>query len=216
MPANNSDSLKSSQEAEAARSAGNKLYVERSFFDALLKYNESLCFAVVGSEAVGLAYANRSAVYFELKLFDKSLSNIELAKSNNYPEKNFPILDKRTEKCHEQIKAENVTRQDTSPYDFIKLSDDAKPTLPFVASCLELKTSEKFGRFIITNRDIKVGEIVAIETPHFRVLKSDQRYERCQQFNKFQRCSFCLEDNSMDLIPCEGCSSGSSCCFLRF
>ena len=82
------DSLKSSELADECRNAGNKLYCERNFFEALLKYNESLCFAMEGSEAVGLAYANRSAVYFELRLYEKCIRNIELAKLSGYPQKN--------------------------------------------------------------------------------------------------------------------------------
>lgn len=211
MPTN---SNKSTEEAEKARSAGNKFYVERSFFDALVKYNESLCHAVAGSETVGLAFANRSAVFFELKLFETSLKNIELAKLNGYPLKNVTILDKRAEKCCEQIKAGSGILQDESPFDFIRLSYEANPTLPFVANCLVLKKSDKFGRYIITNRDLKVGDIVAIETPHFRVLKSDSRYDSCQQQNVYQRCSSCLKDNLMDLFPCGGCSSGE-CLVIR-
>lgn len=207
MPVNQISSRKSSENAEATRSAGNKFYVERSFFNALEKYNESLCFAVAGSEAIGLAFANRSAVYFEMKLYEKCLKNIELAKANGYPDKNFTILDKRVEKCAEQIKAGNEAQKDENPFDFIKLNHKANPKLPFVADCLELKSSDKFGRFVITNQDLRVGDIVAIEKPKFRIIKSDARYESCQEKNKFQRCAFCLKDNLMDLIPCESCSA---------
>ena len=101
MPVNNiSHSQKSNERAEKARSDGNKLYVERNFFDALLKYNESASHALKG-EALGLAYANRSAVYFEMKLFEKCMKNIELAKLNGYPKTNFATLAKRAEKCTE-------------------------------------------------------------------------------------------------------------------
>lgn len=204
MPVNKRDSVKASDRAEAARAAGNKFYVERSFFDALVKYNESLCCAETGSESIGLAFANKSAVYFEMKLFDRCLRNIELAKANKYPEKNFSILDKRSEKCRSGV----AVPEDEDPFDFIKLSYEANPKLPFVANCLELKKSDKFGRYITTSRDLKVGDIVAIEKPHFRIIKSDSRYDSCQETNRFQRCAFCLKDNLLDLIPCENCSSG--------
>lgn len=211
MPVNNKDdSVKSSVKAEDTRRDGNKLYVDRSFFDALLKYNESLCHAVTGSEAVGLAYANRSAVYFEMKLYMKCLANIDLAKANGYPEKNFAILDKRADKCNEQIKAGHEARREENPYGFIKLTHDPNPNLPFVANCLELRTNSKFGRYIVTNQNLKVGDIVAIESPHFRVIKSDSRYEGCMENNRYQRCAYCLSDNLLDLIPCHGCSSSES------
>lgn len=204
MPVTKRDSLKVSDRAKAARAAGNKFYFERSFFDALVKYNESLCYAETDSESIGLAFANKSAVYFEMKLIERCLRNIELAKANKYPEKNFSILDKRAEKCKGLV----AVPEDESPFNFIKLSYEANPKLPFVSNCLELKKSDKFGRCIVTNRDLKVGDVVAIEKPYFRIIKSDSRYESCQETNRFQRCAYCLKDNLLDLIPCENCSSG--------
>lgn len=210
MMPNRNDSHKSSDIAELLKSEGNKLYVERKFFDALLKYNASLCHAVEGSEAIGLAFANRSAVYFELNLHEKCLRNIDLARDNGYPEKNFFILEKRSVKCRHQIVIGKLAQEDESPFEFIKLTHEPNEKLPFVAKCLELNQSEKFGRFITTNQDLKVGDIVAIEKPHFKVLKSDARYESCQETNRYQRCTFCLKDNLLDLLPCSGCSSGES------
>lgn len=211
MPVNKTEPSKSNEIAEVARVQGNKYYAERSFFDALVKYNESLCHATPGSEAVGLAFANRSAVFFEMKLFERCSQNIAQAKENCYPEKSFAVLDKRADRCIEQMSLGNEARKDENPFDFIKLSYDANPKLPFVADCLELKKSDKFGRYIVTNRDLQVGDVVAIEKPHFKIIKSDSRYESCQQFNKYQRCAYCLKSNLMDLIPCQICSSTMFC-----
>ena len=210
MPVNKHDLLKSNKRADEARSKGNKFYVDRSFHDALGKYNESLCNAVKGSEAYGMALANRSAVYFEMQMFEKCMRTIEHAKLNGYPEKNFSILDKRAEKCAEQIKAGKVDETAENPFDFIKLSYESNPKLPFVVDCLELKSSEKFGRFMTTKSDLKVGDIITIEEPKFKIIKSDSRYESCSENNKFLRCSFCLKDNFMDLIPCESCCSSKN------
>lgn len=208
MGVSKKESHKSTDKAETSRSEGNKLYIERNFFDALVKYNESLCHAAGGSEAVGLAFANRSAVYFEMKLHEKCLKNIELAKTNGYPEENFPILEKRAEKCIEQSKSGMSAQEDENPFEFFKLTHAPNEKLPFVAKCLELQKSDTFGRYITTNRDLSVGDIVAIEKPHFMVVKSDARYESCQSTNQYQRCVFCLYDNLLDLLPCPGCSSG--------
>lgn len=196
-----------SEIADLCRSEGNKHYCERNFYDALVKYNESLCFSIVGSEAMGLAYANRSAVYFEMKMFKKCLLNIQLARKNGYPENKFNILDSREFKCLEEIKNGNEISTFDNAKEFLKLSHDPNPKLPFVADCLELKKSKNFGRFIVAKKDLKVGEILAIEKPHFKILKSDQRYENCSKLNMYQRCANCLKDNLMDLIPCPSCSS---------
>lgn len=206
MPADKSDTVKSHERAEKTRHEGNKLFVQKSYFDALLKYNESLCYAEQGSEAIGLAYANRSAVYVEMKLFENSLHNIKLARQNGYPDKNVQILDKRTEKCLQQIETGGSVRKDDDPFDFIKLSHDINSKLPFVSNSLELRRSEKFGRYIVTNRDLKVGDIVAIEKPHFKIIKTDSRYDGCDEMNKYQRCAYCLRSNLLDLIPCSTCA----------
>lgn len=207
MPADKSDTVKSQERAEKTRNEGNNLFVEKSYFDALLKYNESLCYSEPGSEAIGLAYANRSAVYYEMKLFENSLNNIELARRNGYPQKNVVILDKRAEKCLQQVEAGSEIKKDDDPFNFIKLSNEINPKINFISNCLELRRNEKFGRYIVTNRDLKVGEIVAIEKPHFKIIKSDCRYDGCQEMNKYQRCAFCLRSNLLDLIPCGACSS---------
>ena len=60
---------------------------------------------------------------------------------------------------------------DENPFEFIKLSYEPNPKLSFVANCLVLNQSDKFGRFFTTNRDLKVGDIVAIEKPHYRIIK---------------------------------------------
>lgn len=206
MPVDKCDTVKSNERAEKTRNEGNKMFVQKSYFDALLKYNESLCYAEEGSEAIGLAFANRSAVYYELKLFEKSLHNIKLARNNGYPQKNFPILDKRIEKCLEQIEAGGEVKKDDDPFNFIKLSNEINTKLPFVSNSLELRRSEKFGRYIVANRDLKVGDIVAIEKPHFKIIKSDSRYDGCEEMNKYQRCAFCLRSNLLDLIPCPTCA----------
>jgi hypothetical protein len=206
------DSFKSSKVADECRNDGNKSYCERNFFLATLKYNESLSHAVEASEAMGLAYANRSAVYFEMKLYEKCLKNIELAKENGYPEKNMHILEKRSLKCVELINDQGDQEEKLeNPFDFVKLSHKENPRLPFVVDCLELKQNEEFGRYIVATRDFNVGEILAIEDPFFRVIKSDSRYNSCQEMNKYQRCAVCLKDNLMDLIPCSTCVSTMYC-----
>lgn len=194
---------KSNEKSDLLRAEGNKFYSQKQFFDALLKYNESLCRAELETSSVGLAFANRSAVYFEMKVFDKCLHNIELAKLNNYPEKNLATIEKRGEKCLEMMKKKSKV----DSRDFIKLSYPANQKLPYVVDCLELKQDKNYGRFIVTNRALNVGDILAIEEPFCRVL---------QERFIYQRCSGCFEDNFMDLIPCEKCGKGKKIIFQMF
>jgi len=185
---------KCNEKSEILRADGNKFYAQKMFYEALQKYNESLCFAIPESKNVGLSYANRSAVYFELKLSDRCLANIELAWKNHYPEENLDVLKKREEKCKQIVKM-----QKSQMDDFIKLSHPPRKKLPFVAECLEVKCSEKFGRHIVTNRSLKVGDIVAIEEPFCCIIHESYIY---------QKCTGCFKDNLFDLLPCHTCCRG--------
>lgn len=201
-------SLKSNVQSEALRGDGNKFYSQRKFHDALLKYNESLCFAEPGSEHLGLAYANRSAVYFEMKFFERCLKNIEMAKMNNYPEKSFEVLRKREEKCNEMVK--NQSEKLSDPWNFFKLSYPPNKKLPFIANCLEVDCNEQFGRFIVTNRQLNVGDVIAIERPFCSVLLAESPFVEIPASNILQNCTNCLKANYLDLIPCETCCKGKN------
>lgn len=199
---------KSDKKSESLRAEANRFYVQKKFFEALIKYNESLCCAESGSENAGLAFANRSAVYFEAKLYEKCLNNIELARRHNYPQKNFELLAKREAKCRE---AKDGLECKSTPWDFFKLSHPAKKEIPFIADCLEMKTNEKHGRHIVTNRPLRVGDVVLVDDPTFKVIKADSRYATCYDSNSFQRCANCLDDNLLDLIACPSCCKTMFC-----
>lgn len=57
----------------------------RSGKTSLEKYNESICMSVYGSEDLGIAFANRSAVYLELGKPELCLKDIDNARESNYP-----------------------------------------------------------------------------------------------------------------------------------
>jgi SET and MYND domain-containing protein 4 len=188
--------VKSNQKSDQLRSEGNEFYARKCFFDAMTKYNESLCYAEIDSENLGLAYANKSAVYFEMKIYDKCLNNVKLARENHYPEKNLDVLKRREEKCIEAIKQQ---RDENTVQNFFKLSQPENKKLPFVADCLKLKSDKKFGRHIVTDRPLKVGDILTIEEPFCKIV---------QEKFVYQRCAGCFRENLMDLIPCQGCKKG--------
>lgn len=50
---------KSNRTAVAIREAGNRLFLEKKYDEALEKYNESICHAEFNSEHLGMGYANR-------------------------------------------------------------------------------------------------------------------------------------------------------------
>lgn len=192
------ESLSGDQLADIYRNEGNQDYLRKKFFKALSSYNKSLCHAE-SKQTFGLAYANRSAVYLETKRIKECLENIKLARDHGYP--NLKKLSEREAKCKELI-AENLTDPYEEAREFFKLSYPPNKKVPYIANCLEVKENEKFGRYIVTNRDLKPGDIVAIEEPFLKYLKRDFT---------FVRCTYCLKANNLNLIP-----SKCKCTFSKF
>lgn len=197
--------LKSDERSDRLRADGNQFYTQRKFYDALVKYNESLCEADPDGERMGLAFANRSAAYFEMKLYERCLNNIGLAKRHHYPEKNFDVLKRREEKCLELMKQQKDETRPSESLSFFKLSHPPNKKLPFIADCLELKVDEKFGRHIVTNRDLKVGDVIVVEDPFCWI--TNERFIH-------QKCAGCFNDNMLDLQPCRECRKGEQMRFI--
>lgn len=195
---------KSSVIAESCRLRGNQFYSLMRFLDALEAYNQCLCFAEPGSKTIGIAYANRSAVYYELKLFENSLRNIQMAKQNNYPEENLAKLEKREVMCLEMINNRQVLQAASEPKgsEYLRMSRRPNEKLPFIADCLELKSDAKFGRYITTKSALRPGEVVCVEEPFTKLLLPAHRYKYCAS---------CLNDNFLDLIACSNCTSTMFC-----
>lgn len=195
---------KSNKTSNLLRQEGNEFYKKREFFQALLKYNQSLCYAESKSENIGIAFANRSAVYFEMKFYDQCQINIDLAEKNFYPRENLDILNQRRLKCLESSRNEIKN----SSQNVFKLSLPANKKLPFMASCLKIKTNEKYGRHIITTSDLNVGDIIAIDKSFCSVPISESQFIKVSELNIYQRCNNCLRSNHLNLIPCQRCCHG--------
>ncbi|CAO1420406.1 unnamed protein product [Diamesa tonsa] len=80
---------------------GNQCFAEGDFWNALIFYNKALCRAVPGSEAIGIIYACRSVLCFEMGFFPNCLNNMQLARENNIPDNILLELLTYEEKCLE-------------------------------------------------------------------------------------------------------------------
>jgi len=196
-------SFKSDSKCEELRKEGNQLYQQKKYTEALVCYNKALCYAKkIDSKEAAFCFANRSAVYLELKLPEACLENIELARNAGYPAEK--ILDTRKDKCREMIDtkdpAEEYTR--TTIRDFFKLAYPAHEKLPSLANCIEMRDNKKFGRGFHATQDLKAGEVIAVSEPVMKALFMNGIYKRCTN---------CLKMKSMNLMPCSGCVSAMFC-----
>jgi SET and MYND domain-containing protein 4 len=188
--------VKNEAEAVELAEAGNKCYKERNFFQALNFYNGSLCHSV-SSYNKTRAYANKSAVYFELKLFDLCAKNIKFALSEGgYSEEKVKKLKERLQKCENNLKQKltmKIEKDEKLIENFFKISHKKNEKIPFIVDCIEVRESDKFGRGIFAMKDLKAGDIIAIEEPFFKIIRESARYKRC---------CYCLKSENFDLIPC--------------
>ncbi|EDS28111.1 conserved hypothetical protein [Culex quinquefasciatus] len=164
---------KSNARAIDCRKRGNEYFHPRirQYIKAVELYNESIALAADNSEALAMAYANRSAICFELKEYADCLENIRLARENPYPANLLPKLEQREEACKVLMNKANSEKPKTDQPLEPKLSYKSNPRIPHIAECLELVQDEKFGRYLITNRDLKAGDVVALEKPFSKPCK---------------------------------------------
>lgn len=188
---------KNDQKAEMYRKDGNRKFVEKKWLKAMDLYNSSLCAAKVtsSSEMISLAYANRSAVFFELKKYDKCLIDIDLATTAGYPKRLMDKLEKRQAAC--LLQSENRAK---IPQLEPKLSFEPSENYPELANILKIEYNEKYGRHIVATCDIFVGQTLLME----KVFMTAHRYE------KFRRCDSCMKKD-VNLIPCTNCTQAMFC-----
>jgi SET and MYND domain-containing protein 4 len=182
---------KSNEQAAKFREAGIKLLSQEKFFGALVALNKSLSVAEPGSLEIALAFEARSEVFFQVEQYEKCLKNVAAAREHGYPEDKLEHLKEREEKCR-KLADEKCQNTADELRNFLKISLPINEKLPFVADCLELRESEKFGRHIVTNCDLKPGDVIAVEESHFHFISSSAICMRC--FN-------CFRSNMLDLIP---------------
>lgn len=192
---------KSNLEADELRVAGNVHYKSSRFFDALIFYNKSLAMAIPGSKEFSLALANRSAVYMEIKENELCLENIRLAiDCGGYPEDKIKTLLERQDNCFDLLEFHESDPQ-KNPWSFFKLSHPPNEEIPYAANCIELRESSKLGRYLITNRSLKTGDIICIEEPFHKFIVNSSR---------FSHCANCLKSEKLNLFPCLECHFSES------
>lgn len=201
-PKNNAKSIE-------LRKKGNEFFSlkNRNYPKAIQLYNESICWAENDSENLAIGYANRSAIYFEWQEWQKCLENIELSrKCANFSENLKIKLEKREQMCKSKLEElKNLEIDQNNDHEnetTFSLSYPRHDKIPFIANCLEMVENDVFGRYIITNRDLKIGDLIAIEESFCLSLQAQYAY---------QRCLYCLSENLNSLIPCNSCTRCMFC-----
>lgn len=198
----NNRQKKDNEKATQFRLEGNHLFSQGKYHLALEKYNKSVCYAEDGTQAVALAYSNRSSCYLKLTLYNECIQDIELAKRSNFPGELMRKLNVRHGECLYELSQGNaesarINNQNAS------LSSDEHMNFPGVADCLELQENSEWGRHVTTTRSLNINETVMIESP-FSFVGHD-----CND-SKYYRCSHCYKA-LVNFTPCKECVHSMFC-----
>ncbi|XP_055632602.1 SET and MYND domain-containing protein 4-like [Toxorhynchites rutilus septentrionalis] len=189
---------KSNIKSRDLRKAGNRLFACKDYAMALTVFNESVCWAETGSEDLAIAYANRSAVYYQSAEYEFALKNISLAKNHYYPKRFMPKLVARELNCKAKMESASLEKPAGTT---LLMNVEANPKIPFLAKGICMKRIAGYGRSMIAEREFDVGDIILHEKAAVTMLTCNQRYTHC---------NYC-GDWSHSLIPCPGCVSAMYC-----
>lgn len=188
--------VKSQLLADKFRKEANKLYLKGRIVEALRVYNRSLSCSIPGSAKMGLIYSSRASLYYDAKMYTRSLENVELARQYPLKAAQRSRLDRRVALC---MSAMARFGDFDVRYDFFSLSRSPHPKYPKVIECLKIVESDEFARHVISTEDLDVGEVICIEEPI--VVSPDAEIFHI-------RCWYCLSSNNFSLIPCPNCTAG--------
>lgn len=128
-----------------------------------------------------------------------------------------PLSDEINPKRSKQsdIIIENSTSQESIPKEsqrFVpRLSYPANVDYPDLANVLDVETNSLFGRHIVANDDIAVGQIIAIPTPIAQVVaKSPDLNNNNNLLPKY--CLTCFNLNANNFVSCAKCSNNVMFC----
>lgn len=186
---------KTKEMAIKGRIAGNVIFAQKKYFAAMKQYNMALCFAIHESEEMALIYGNRSACFFQLKMFDKCLLDIELAMKAKYPQDLIEKLNKRKANAEKSI-AKGLSATVYDP----KLSYGASEQIPVMARAVKIDIDQNHGRRVIATKDLSVGEIIL----------SEPLYVGQSIGGEYTCCNICVKDNE-NLLPCKKCIRAMFC-----
>lgn len=178
------------------RQLGNARFVEKDWRDAMVMYNNSLRFAEINTDNVGLAYANRSTCFLKLEMYDKCLVDTELAIKSNYPQNKIEKLEERQVFCLERIKNANSDAKGGPTLDF-----EADENFPGMANVLQMECNKEFGRHFVAKCDIDVGKTIVV----------DEAFVTTHMMQGgLNICSACFK-NATNFIACTNCTEALFC-----
>lgn len=164
---------------------------------AIQAINTAICFARSDEDELGFVHGYRAHLFRELKKYSLCLADLEIAMHLCGSD---PYLAQMKKDCLELMEHGGGDTTD-QVVDEPKLSFPADEKIPCYADGLRVKQSKTFGKHIVTNRKLEVGDTVIIEDAFCSSGAQDQKYLQCA--NCYKRDSH--------LISCKNCSGVMFC-----
>lgn len=164
---------------------------ESRWSNALSFFSRSLCFAET-NEQMSHGFANRAICFYEMKMFNECLVDMDLAKEYKYA--NLDELEKRQIDCVHFLEIGNQTES------FVpQLSFEQHEHFPGLANILQISRNKEDGLHVRATVDIEAGKTVLVE-----------RAFTALSIGNEQRCSKCFATYT-NLVPCKQCTRALFC-----
>ncbi|XP_050450117.1 SET and MYND domain-containing protein 4-like isoform X2 [Cataglyphis hispanica] len=175
MIPNTTGKPKNAKESEKLREQGNKVFIKGTLnnmtcIEALKLYTKSIAFAPYPSEQLALAYANRSAVLFQLGLHSECIQDIDRALALNYPDNLRAKLYVRKTECLmilENYSVDNILKEAQHWLDKMSLNDASRKKLQSKLDFLHYKavqTEQSVKDILICTKVKKSGNESSLPT----------------------------------------------------
>lgn len=173
---------------------------EKGFYvNAVLEINKALCSAPNDTESIGLLYATRSNILEKMTLYAEALESNKLALDSILS----PCKRGEAENAQRELSRKVCAGGKKEHHNFrVALSYPACPSNPFVIKDIRVEEDCQYGRYLKTERDLEVGDVICIEQPYVKTIQPEQIYTRC---------THCLEEAPHLLVPCTGCTNAMFC-----
>lgn len=189
-------SQKHNIEADKFMQYGHTAFSIRNWNEALSAYNQALCFAESGTICEGLSYVNRGKCFFQLGLHHNALTDFKLAVQKMCPDQFLNDIHDLRVNCQKLAKKRHQTKTILP-----KMKLAANTQFPCMADVLKIECIKDYGRCVIANVDIDVGQTIFVnETFASVAVAQNQAY-----------CYTCHCTDQMNFIPCVNCSDVMFC-----
>lgn len=186
---------KSDAKSTEFRKLGNQAYKKKKYHEALVLYNKALKYAPNKSNAMKLAFSNRSALFITVKAYSACIEDLDTCFKMGCPPEIESKLNNRFREAFEYIGTEDrLPVQKFANGYFEMLYEPHNPQISCATMDVGVIMEDNCPK-IVAARDVKVGTVLAVEPAFVVNMNSENIHIACYNCQK-------LEYN---LIPCEGC-----------